>query len=149
MQGARAALAGAGAGAGAAAAPLGLCINWARSVLETRNPATALAHISAVVTAHPSLLAGLVFSGCSGSSEGAYGGAWKDSHLPLSCDAGESLLTEERVGEAVRAAAPAAGLAGFYFGSKVTLAGGAAAAPQARADANARVLAAIARGLQQ
>lgn len=82
----------------AGGAPIGICINWARSVLETRDTSTPLAHARAA----GELLHGVVFSGCSG--EGVYG-EWLDSHAPLRGEGGgpllcrESLLGEKEVGE--------------------------------------------------
>ena len=50
--------------------PVGLCINWARSVLETRDPATALQHV--VQAADAGVLAGVMFSGCTGDANSPY-----------------------------------------------------------------------------
>lgn len=55
-----------------------MSINWARSVLETRDVATAVAHLERSKSC--GLLGGLMFSGCSGV-DGPYG-VWKDTHMP-------------------------------------------------------------------
>jgi hypothetical protein len=60
-------------------ARLGLVINWGRSAIEGRSAHTPLEHVRAV--REPGLLAGVVFSGCSGRPD-ARGGAWADVHLP-------------------------------------------------------------------
>lgn len=58
--------------------PVGLVINWARSVLETHRTETAIQHL------HEALkhgrLRGVCFSGCSGAMT-PYG-SWRDSHMP-------------------------------------------------------------------
>lgn len=90
------------------AAPVGVVINWGRSVFEGRDPAAAIAHIQAAKDA--GLLAGLMFSGVSGE-DSAYG-AWRDSHQPIrNTQAPElgsvcSWLTEQQVGAALMAASP-------------------------------------------
>lgn len=90
------------------AAPVGIVINWGRSVFEGRDPATAIAHIQA--TQDAGLLAGLMFSGVS-SEESAYG-AWRDSHQPIRNSQQPKLgspcswLTEEAVGAALKVASP-------------------------------------------
>lgn len=58
--------------------PIGLCVNWGRSVLEQRSVEGAVDHIRAAKAA--GLLRGLMFSGVSGT-ESEYG-AWKDTHMP-------------------------------------------------------------------
>jgi len=136
VRGARAQL----AARGAASAPLSVCVNWARSVLETRDPGTAAAHAAAAREA--GLLGGLVFSGCSGEPVEAYGGAWKDSHWPMPEDAPGSLLTERAVALALRAAGFPPGGGAFFTGAKVTLQGGERSAEE-RAAACSRVCAAV------
>jgi hypothetical protein len=136
VRGARAQL----AARGAASAPLSVCVNWARSVLETRDPGTAAAHAAAAREA--GLLGGLIFSGCSGEPVEAYGGAWKDSHWPMPEDAPGSLLTERAVALALRAAGFPPGGGAFFTGAKVTLQGGERSAEE-RAAACSRVCAAI------
>lgn len=81
------------------AKPLGVVINWGRSVLETRDAEGALQHIAAAKA--QGLLQGLMFSGISDQAT-AYG-AWQDSHQPIKNGAkvliGEpgSWLTEQAV----------------------------------------------------
>lgn len=58
---------------------VGLAINWARSAIEGRSPATVVDHIKLARKNH--LLSGLFFSGTSDSGE-SYGD-WKDSHMPF------------------------------------------------------------------
>jgi hypothetical protein len=108
--------------------PVGLCINWARSVLETRDPATALQHVQRAKDA--GVLAGLMFSGCTGQADSPYG-PWKDCHMPHAPAAAAgastatsqyeyaaegSLMTAERIAACVRAAGPAL----LYRGCKIT-----------------------------
>ncbi|GGW55109.1 DUF4862 domain-containing protein [Alishewanella tabrizica] len=69
--------------------PLGIVINWGRSVLETRDPSGALQHIEAA-KAH-GVLQGIMFSGISDQAT-AYG-AWQDSHQPIKNS--ETLLVGE------------------------------------------------------
>eukprot|EP00746_Dinoflagellata_sp_MGD_P117661 gnl/MRDRNA2_/MRDRNA2_53544_c0_seq1.p1 gnl/MRDRNA2_/MRDRNA2_53544_c0~~gnl/MRDRNA2_/MRDRNA2_53544_c0_seq1.p1 ORF type:complete len:301 (-),score=48.59 gnl/MRDRNA2_/MRDRNA2_53544_c0_seq1:4-867(-) len=102
-----------------------LAINWARSVLETHSPVTAVEHIKAASDA--GVLGGLMFSGCSG--EDTPYGKWKDSHMPH----GPSASTEDGVhyfaeGSLLRAAEIRACLAAAgcttrdlaYVGAKIT-----------------------------
>eukprot|EP00929_Paragymnodinium_shiwhaense_P034468 TRINITY_DN18752_c0_g2_i3.p1 TRINITY_DN18752_c0_g2~~TRINITY_DN18752_c0_g2_i3.p1 ORF type:complete len:167 (-),score=27.44 TRINITY_DN18752_c0_g2_i3:118-618(-) len=97
-----------------------ITINWARSVLETRQAARAVSHVEAVRKA--GLLGGMMFSGCSGV-EGPYG-SWKDSHMPhagadgITHYADGSLLTKAEIGKCFSAAT---GSANFkYIGAKYT-----------------------------
>ncbi len=59
---------------------LGITINWARSVLETRQTETPVIHVLQAKEA--GFLKGLMFSGCS-NQDTAYG-VWKDTHMPPS-----------------------------------------------------------------
>lgn len=59
--------------------PLGIVINWGRSVFETRRVEGAVEHIQAVQQA--GLLCGLMFSGV--SDKNSEYGAWRDSHQPV------------------------------------------------------------------
>ena len=61
--------------------PHRMTINWGRSAIEGRSPATALQHLEAVVRA--GLLGGVMFSGVS-DVDTAWGPAWEDAHLPPS-----------------------------------------------------------------
>lgn len=60
------------------AAPLGMVINWGRSVFEAREINGAVAHIQEALAA--GVLAGVMFSGVS-DQDSEYG-AWRDSHQP-------------------------------------------------------------------
>lgn len=62
----------------AGGAPVGVVINWARSVLETHRVDTAAEHLHDA--RQQGRLRGLCFSGCSGAST-PYG-AWQDTHMP-------------------------------------------------------------------
>jgi hypothetical protein len=59
-------------------APVGLVINWARSVLETHRTETARQHLQEAQ--RQGRLRGICFSGCSGAAT-PYG-SWRDSHMP-------------------------------------------------------------------
>ena len=87
--------------AGGPRTPLGVTINWARSVLERRRVEDAVDHIRTARAA--GLLRGLMFSGCTGEATSQYG-AWKDTHMPHSAVAAESLLTPAEVTRALAAA---------------------------------------------
>ena len=100
--------------------PVGVVINWGRSVIEARDAAAADAHIAA---AGP-LLRGLVLSGCSGAPTDPAYGAWADSHMPHEAVAAGSLLTVDALRSAVRAAAAAAAAGGrplLYLSAKLGL----------------------------
>lgn len=87
-------------------AGIGVAVNWGRSVLEARDPARALDHLSAARQA--GVLAGLMFSGCSGAE--TPWGVWQDSHMPHAPGFGVehaaegSLMTPEAMAEALRVA---------------------------------------------
>jgi len=88
-----------------ARAPIGVNINWGRSVLETHNVATAAEHIAQARDA--GALSGIIFSGASG--EATPYGAWQDTHMPhapaagISHAAAGSLMTEESIESALAA----------------------------------------------
>jgi hypothetical protein len=98
---------------------IGIGINWARSVLETRNTDTPVAHIKEAAEA--GLLKGLMFSGCTGEAN-AYG-PWKDCHMPHAPTRGAnfaaegSLMTAAKISEAINAARSTNLL---YSGCKIT-----------------------------
>ena len=100
-------------------APIGLAINWGRSALEARDAARPLEQITRA--REEGLLAGLMFSGCSG--EDTPWGVWQDSHMPqapapgLDHAAPGSLMTAE----AVAAAIAAAGTGLAFIGGKLTV----------------------------
>lgn len=102
--------------------PIGIAINWGRSVIEQRNPDAALEHINFL--RRDGLLGGFVLSGCA-SVETRYGAAWADVHVPPAPPAAfrpdstwqassadvdvlekASLLTMDRMEECLRAAGP-------------------------------------------
>lgn len=91
----------------ASGAPVGISLNWGRSVIEGRDIATAAEH--AALAAESGLLRGLIVSGASDVG-GETSGAWVDAHHafqqspqnPLGDAA--SMLTEESVRPALLAA---------------------------------------------
>lgn len=85
---------------------VGLWMNWGRSAIELRGPDAVAAQIA--TAADSGLLDALVLSGAS-DREGPYSGPWIDAHHPFASidpDAA-SLLTDDRVRAAVRAAGDA------------------------------------------
>jgi len=58
--------------------PIGIVINWGRSVLEERNVFAPIKHVQKAREA--GLLCGLMFSGC--SNQNTEWGVWKDTHMP-------------------------------------------------------------------
>ena len=100
---------------GRSATPPGLVINWARSVIETRDPATAAEHIAQARDA--GVLAGVMFSGCS-PVETEFGYPWIDAHLPpVEVDGAPatSLLDHGHIARCLTAAGPVP-LLGFKIG---------------------------------
>lgn len=101
------------------ATPVGVSINWGRSVIDARDARGARRDIEAARARD--LLRGLILSGAA-DRRSPYGKAWADAHVPLALSnavAGEpaSLLTPERAAAAVRSAG-----AGLVFdGVKVTV----------------------------
>ncbi len=89
-------------------APVGVSLNWGRSVIEGRSPDTAVEH--ARIARERGLLRGFIASGAA-DVDTVFGPAWIDAHLPFALTptttphglAG-SLMTEERVTEVLRAA---------------------------------------------
>jgi len=59
--------------------PMGIVINWGRSVIEQRRPEAAREHITYLHDR--GLLRGVVFSGCA-SVDTRFGNAWDDVHVP-------------------------------------------------------------------
>jgi hypothetical protein len=93
----------------------GIVVNWARSVIETENPGTAVEHLSQAREA--GTLAGLMFSGCS-PRETEFGYPWIDAHLPAVEVAGappSSLLNASEIQRCLHAAGPVS-LTGFKIG---------------------------------
>ncbi|MFF2345693.1 DUF4862 family protein [Pseudarthrobacter sp. NPDC058119] len=98
-----------------AGSQVGMVINWARSVIETRNPDTAAEHIAHARAA--GVLAGVMFSGCS-PEETEFGYPWIDAHLPpVEVDGAprSSLLNGAGIGRCLAAAGPVP-LLGFKIG---------------------------------
>jgi hypothetical protein len=87
--------------------PVKVVINWARSVIERRDAATAVEH--ALQARERALLGGVVLSGCA-AVESAWGEPWADTHVPPAgvqpaAGAGHSsLMTGERMAALLRAA---------------------------------------------
>jgi hypothetical protein len=79
--------------------PLGMLINWGRSVIETRRCDGAIEHIK--LAQANGLLQGLMFSGVS-EKDSEYG-AWRDTHMPAakvddnSFGFENSLMTESEI----------------------------------------------------
>lgn len=61
-------------------APVGLWINWGRSLIELRDIDAVSQQIAEVAAA--GVLLGLTFSGAA-AIDGPYGAAWSDAHLPI------------------------------------------------------------------
>ena len=121
-------------------ADVGLWMNWGRSAIELRDPDAVAAQIA--TAADSGLLDALVLSGAS-ERPGPYSGPWIDAHHPFaSIDPGsQSLLTDDRVRAAVRAAGDAP-----LLGIKVSRHPGATTAPEVLrvAESHLEVLAAAA-----
>lgn len=100
-------------------ANIGVAINWGRSVLESRDPGTALQHITQARDA--GLLTGLIFSGCSG--EKTPWGAWDDTHMPhapadgLEHAAPGSLMDEVAISQALKISSDSSVA---FVGAKIT-----------------------------
>ena len=108
---------------------IGLALNWARSVIETRDVQTPLRHLRLAVQAE--VLAGVALSGCSPVAT-RFGAAWDDTHLPPTPVENQSLLTAARIHDVVGLLAlPAAGgklPTAPYRGLKVSAPGGSSVA---------------------
>ncbi|GGI01293.1 DUF4862 family protein [Arthrobacter liuii] len=98
--------------------PIGMAINWGRSVIEQRRPEAGFEHLE--VLRASGLLGGFTISGCS-DVDTRYGKAWADVHIPPAPRCGtnghdissdnrileeSSLLTVKRLSECIRAAGP-------------------------------------------
>jgi hypothetical protein len=92
---------------------IGISINWARAVLETRDVSRPLQLIESA----GELLRCLIFSGCS-ESQGLYG-SYLDSHMPWETHATGSLLTSEIISKTLATAKKTTKL--LVCGVKVTL----------------------------
>ncbi|MGY3318991.1 DUF4862 family protein [Arthrobacter sp. TE12232] len=83
---------------------IGMLVNWARSVIETRQSRTASEHIAYARDA--GVLSGLMFSGCSGEAT-EFGYPWVDAHLPaVEVDGApvSSLLNAREIARCLRSA---------------------------------------------
>jgi hypothetical protein len=100
-----------------AGAPLGLALNWARCVLETRTAES----VEAMMAMCGNRLCGFMFSGCSDAPAETVYGAWRDSHMPFAPTAPGSWLTLERMTHIVRLLAAEHGPTLLYTGVKVSL----------------------------
>jgi hypothetical protein len=88
-------------------------VNWARSVIETRDVATGAEHVRAA--ASRGLLGAVMFSSVSDTAT-ELGAAWRDVHLaPVGTEGAPagSLLTPEHAAETRRAAGPYDGILGL------------------------------------
>ncbi|MFP5311778.1 MAG: DUF4862 family protein [Actinomycetes bacterium] len=94
---------------------LGVAVNWARSVIETGRPETAVRHLDLARAA--GVLGGLIFSGCS-PEETDFGYPWIDAHLPpVEVDgAPSSSLLNRREIDRCLAVAGAVPILGFKIG---------------------------------
>lgn len=85
-----------------AGAPIGLSLNWGRSLIEVRDPARVIDHV--IAASQAGVLRAFTFSGTAGT-DNVYGEAWADSHLPFGqTHAGAygepaSMMTVERANE--------------------------------------------------
>jgi len=118
-------------------AGVGICVNWARSVIETRTPGGAVAH--AARAAGAGLLAGLMFSGVADTRVGDFP-AWADAHLPPAPHEPASLLGEHEIGQTLAAVS-----ALDFLGVKVGARSG-DRTPTERADGVLSALAMVAQG---
>ena len=78
----------------AAGTGAGVAVNWARSVIEDRDPGAPVRHVE--LASAEGILAGVVLSGCSSQATG-FGAAWDDSHLPPAPVEPASMLTPQRI----------------------------------------------------
>ncbi|MDN4480247.1 DUF4862 family protein [Demequina muriae] len=89
----------------ASGAILGVWLNWGRSMVELRDADAVTVQIARV--AATGLLTGLTLSGTA-DTDGPYGSAWADAHLPLAAADPQSgsLLDSDHVRAALSAAGP-------------------------------------------
>lgn len=93
----------------------GILVNWARSVIESGNPDTAVDHIS--LAREAGVLAGVMFSGCSPVAT-EFGYPWIDAHLAAVEVEGappSSLLNHREIRRCLEAAGPVP-IKGFKIG---------------------------------
>lgn len=94
---------------------VGIVVNWARSVIESGDAATAVEHL--LQAREAGVLAGVMFSGCSPEAT-EFGYPWIDAHLPaVEVDGAppSSLLNRAEVQRCLTAAGPVA-ITGFKIG---------------------------------
>ena len=93
----------------------GIVVNWARSVIESGDPGTAVEHLLRAREA--GVLAGIMFAGCS-SEATEFGYPWIDAHLPaVEVDGAppSSLLNRTEIQRCLTAAGSVA-ITGFKIG---------------------------------
>ncbi len=81
------------------AGPVGVCINWARSAIETRSAHGPNQHLDRARNSGD--LRWLMLSGVA-SQDTDFGAAWADAHLPFATVQASSLLTHTRVRQALQ-----------------------------------------------
>jgi hypothetical protein len=119
---------------GSARRPIGVNINWGRSVLETHDTDRPVQHVEAAQRA--GALAGIIFSGASGAD--TLYGVWQDTHMPhapaegMGHGASGSLMTEAEVRRTLDAAQ---GAALDFVGAKIAI-----RPPEASVDARLGML---------
>ena len=118
---------------------IGVSINWARAVLETRDISRPIQLIKSAAE----LLRCVIFSGC--SAHPCPYGEFQDSHMPWDVTAEKSLLTRKIIDETLMIAKKTTSL--LVCGVKVTLQP-AEATPAVRADVNLEMIKAIEDALQ-
>ena len=122
---------------------VGVTINWARSVLETRDSATPLEQIMSAGT----LLRGFIFSGCTGSVT-PYGSPWQDIHCPWADVETTSMLTRKHIASIANKIA-ASGAMLLFAGVKVALQPACDFDSASRVAVNKEMLAAVANALSE
>ncbi len=130
-------------GGGADADAPGIGINWGRSAIEGRSAATPVEHLRDAAAS--GLLATFVLSGAAGT-DGPWGPAWTDAHLPprgddpALADAGSSLLGVGEIRESLVAAGIGTGAtARATPGARATLLGVKVAPPPRPGDVASRL----------
>lgn len=82
---------------------VGVCINWARSAIETRSAQGPNQHLDRAKNSGD--LCWLMLSGVA-SRDTDFGAAWADAHLPFETVEAGSLLTQDRVRQALQHTTP-------------------------------------------
>lgn len=120
---------------------IGVCINWARAVLEIRDVSRPLQLIQSA----KDLLRCLIFSGCSEKPSHEGYGSFLDSHMPWYDNAEGSLLTSEEICKSILAAKTFGKL--IVCGVKVTLQPP-ESTPEQRANVNRSMIDSIVANLE-